>query len=93
LCPCYAVLWQNGQEIFLNALVPPEWNLLIALAINDKGEIVAEGQLNGGPSIQTVVLKPIPSEKHFAVISATRPIYTGPRALRRDGKGGVVKLW
>jgi probable HAF family extracellular repeat protein len=41
LCPCYAVLWQNGQEIFLNNAVPAGWNLLLASAIDDKGAILA----------------------------------------------------
>jgi hypothetical protein len=63
------------------------------LAINNKGEIVAEGQLNGGPLIQTVVLKPVPSKKHLPANGVTRMPFAGPRAIRRDPKRGVVNLW
>jgi hypothetical protein len=97
LCPCYAVLWQNGQEIFLNCTVSPEWNLLLALAINDRGEILARGELNGGP-LGTVLLKPIPANERGDVASVRSPaenmrVYIGPRALRRDQKGGFQKIW
>src|SRR5258708_4669250 len=54
LCPCYAVLWQNGQEIFLNGTVTSEWNLLLPLAINNSGEFLARGELYVGP-LGTVV--------------------------------------
>ena len=97
LCPCFAVLWQNGQEIFLNELVPPEWNLLFATAINDKGHILAQAQLSDG-TIESVVLLPIPLGTHNAAsgaaVSRNRAAsYTGPRALRKDHKGGVEAIW
>ena len=97
LCPCYAVLWQNGQEIFLNGTVPSEWNLLLALAINDRGEILARGELNGGP-LGTVLLKPIPANERGDVPSVrssaeNKRVYIGPRALRRDQKGGFQEIW
>lgn len=57
LCPCYAVLWHNGQPTFLNDVVDPQWNLLLGLRINDSGDIVALGSFNGG-SFQPVRLKP-----------------------------------
>jgi len=58
LCPCFAVVWHNGQPTFLNGLVDPQWQLLLGLQINDQGDIVALGQFNGGP-FQRVLLKPI----------------------------------
>lgn len=97
LCPCYATLWQNGQEIFLNGLVPPEWNLLLASAINDKGEILAIAQLSGG-RFQTVILHPIPSATQNpaarVIPSRERPAdYAGPRAFRRKPTGGFEPIW
>ena len=96
LCPCYATLWQNGEEIILNGLVPPEWSLFIATAINDKGEILAIAQLNGG-SFQSVILQP----KVSSTISTARYIpareksagYTGPRAFRRNQRGAFEPIW
>jgi probable HAF family extracellular repeat protein len=96
LCPCYAVLWQNGQEIFLNDTVPAGWSLLLALAINDRGEIVARGQFNSGP-LETVLLKPLPvpeqSTERDAPRTERRVVYAGPRTLRRDRKGGFQEIW
>jgi probable HAF family extracellular repeat protein len=97
LCPCYATLWQNGQEIFLNGLVSPEWSLLLALAIDDKGEILAIAQLNGG-NFQTVVLHPILSSTQNAAARAIPSRersagYAGPRAFRRKQNGGFEPIW
>jgi uncharacterized membrane protein len=97
LCPCYAVLWQNEQEIFLNSAVPSEWNLLLALAINDKGEILARGQLNGG-QLETVLLRPISAKNQDRAESLTlqtekRPVYSGPRALHRTENGRFLEIW
>lgn len=42
-------LWQNGVKSDLNSLIPSNsgWVLLAALAINNKGQIVGTGRLNG----------------------------------------------
>lgn len=93
-CPCYAVLWQNGQATFLNDVVPPQWNLLGADAINDRGEILADAQLKDG-SFQKVLLKPL---KHAApqatgganpMVPSHRPLIdTAPRLIQRMQGGG-----
>ena len=46
---CRAFLWQNGVMTDLNALLPPGsgWVLESAAAINDAGQIVGSGLLNG----------------------------------------------
>jgi probable HAF family extracellular repeat protein len=91
LCPCYAVLWQDGQEIFLNGTVSPEWNLWLALAINDRGEIVARGQFNGG-TLQTVLLKPLPpSDGSVGPIERTGTF--APKAIVRDARGRLREVW
>jgi probable HAF family extracellular repeat protein len=96
LCPCNAVLWQNGQEIFLGNLVPPEWDLLLAAAINDKGEIIAQAEQNGG-QIVTVLLKPKPTKDAGDMRSLTPPTVrrsaTGPRAFQRNSKGVFEAIW
>jgi probable HAF family extracellular repeat protein len=45
LCPCHAVLWDHGKIIDLNTVTPPNigLELLAAFAINDRGQIVAQG--------------------------------------------------
>ena len=47
-----AFLWRNGHFIRLNSLLPPNsgWVLQKAYAINDAGQIVGEGKLNGRAS-------------------------------------------
>lgn len=44
-----AFLWQKGQMVDLNALIPAEsgWTLLRAIAINDRGQIIGEGRFAG----------------------------------------------
>ena len=95
LCPCYATLWQNGQEIFLQEVVPPGWELLLGLAINDKGEILARGRFNGG-TLGTVLLKPLPKQQGATPISALpaqrRVPYAGPRAIVRDSQNRIREI-
>jgi len=77
--------------------VPSSWNLLLALAINDRGEILARGQLNGG-HMQTVLLKPIQTKDQESVKELvpqleTPQVYAGPRALHRNPDGRFVEVW
>ena len=63
-----AFLYIDGQIHDLNELVKPNrgWTLWTATAINDKGQIAAVGQINGGP--QTAFLltpKKQPKPAHF----------------------------
>lgn len=48
LCPCHAAIWENGKATDLNTVIPANtgWQLISAVAINDKGEIVGNGALN-----------------------------------------------
>ena len=48
LCPCHAAIWQDGAATDLNTLIPPGsgWQLILAIAINDRGQIVGNGMLN-----------------------------------------------
>lgn len=47
-----AVLWENGQTYHLNELMPADsgWQLSIGYDINDSGQIVGDGMLNGKPA-------------------------------------------
>jgi probable HAF family extracellular repeat protein len=96
VCPCYAVLWQNGQPIFLNSVVDPQWNLSLGLWINDRGEIVARGQFNGG-ALQTVLLKPLAgtrSDRAEPVGAKTVRGITGtsPKGFRRERDGRITVI-
>jgi probable HAF family extracellular repeat protein len=94
-CPCYAVLWQNGGAVFLNDVVPSQWNLWLGLAINDRGEILARGQFNGG-KLETVLLKPIPVAEQRGMPDLAAPKErnpgAGPRALHRDRQGRIAEI-
>jgi probable HAF family extracellular repeat protein len=98
LCPCYAVLWQNGQPTFLNDVVPPSWNLMLGVAINDRGEILAQAQLENG-LLQMVLLKPLVGAAERSLATANMPPRSGreskgngPRMIRRE-QGGFREIY
>jgi probable HAF family extracellular repeat protein len=47
----HAALWQQGKMYDLNTLIPHDsgWFLKIAADINEKGQIVGYGTINGAP--------------------------------------------
>jgi probable HAF family extracellular repeat protein len=93
LCPCYGIVWHNGQPIRLDDVVDPRWQLLLGLRINDKGDIVALGSFNGG-HFQRVLLKPISGTARSQGADQTRAstASTSPRGFRRDGTGRITIL-
>ena len=93
LCPCYAVVWHNGQPTFLNDVVDPQWNLLLGLHINDRGDIVARGSFNGGP-LQTVLLKPIVTASPTTSRSQLRQVEKAPieRGFHREHDGSITAI-
>jgi probable HAF family extracellular repeat protein len=95
LCPCFGILWHNGQPTTLNDVIDPRWQILLGLWINDKGDIVALGRFNGGP-LQRVLLKPIPGTAMPSVASGRNPSRTQtssmPRGFHRDRDGRITVL-
>jgi probable HAF family extracellular repeat protein len=98
LCPCYAVLWQNGSTIFLNDVVPPGWDLLVGISINDRGEILARGRFNNGFT-GLVLLKPLPqatgqlrSGSQAVTTDERLPSANEPRAIRRLPDGSFREI-
>jgi probable HAF family extracellular repeat protein len=91
-CPCAAILWQNGQILDLNTLVPPQWSLSDAVDINDSGEIVA---FASSPIAGPVLLVPANSAPPVSSIKPAHPLkpYTGPRGFRRDQYGAITANW
>jgi uncharacterized membrane protein len=96
LCPCHGVVWENGAVLFLDGFVDPSWSILLALAINDEGEIIALGQQNGALHHQQVVLKPIKNASSLlsgtARSSGTHNpgiTYSGLGQIRRGSHGEV----
>jgi probable HAF family extracellular repeat protein len=63
-----AFLWQNGQMLDLNLLISPNsgWHLTAAKDINDAGQIVGYGTLDGQQ--ESFLLTPIPEPSSFALI-------------------------
>jgi probable HAF family extracellular repeat protein len=53
-----AFLWQNGAGIDLNTLIPASAGVTLSSAngINDRGQIVATGQLTANPSVTVAVV-------------------------------------
>jgi hypothetical protein len=98
--PAMRWFWQSGQMIFLNSVVSPSWNLWLGLAINDKSEILARGQFNGG-SLETVLLKPIKhptssgsqSTRVVGISKSKRGLLsTGLHQIRRDHSGTIIQV-
>jgi probable HAF family extracellular repeat protein len=56
--PFRALLWENGEVLDLNDLIPPGsgWTLESATAINERGQIVGRGRLGG--EIRAFLLTP-----------------------------------
>jgi len=50
----------NGQVVDLNTMIPANsgWQLTIAIAINDRGQIIGEGTFNNLP--RSFLLTPVP---------------------------------
>jgi probable HAF family extracellular repeat protein len=59
VCPCNAVVVQNGKMWDLNSLITPNsgWVLYIATAINERGEIVGQGKFQG--HFRAFLLRPV----------------------------------
>jgi probable HAF family extracellular repeat protein len=92
LCPCSAVLWQNGNTLDLNTAVPSEWSLEWASAINDKGEILARAYSTSGFD-GMAVLRPLAGASPAEASANPRPqrlsqgamSHPGARKLFRNG--------
>ncbi len=63
-----AVIWQDGQIIDLNSLIPTDtgWQLLSAQGVNDFGDIVGFGTLNG--ETRAFLLTPVPEPSAFVLL-------------------------
>lgn len=68
LCPCHAVLWENGNIVDLNAHIPANstWTLFIATGINDRGQIVGQGLPSSDSNLRAFLLTPIDSSSTAA---------------------------
>jgi uncharacterized membrane protein len=95
-CPCHAVLWENGQVINLESVIPPGWSLEWASAINDRGEILARAL---SPFNGPVLLEPITNQSSSDTASqgaanrhgqTEKAVGPGPRLLRRDRQGVIT---
>jgi probable HAF family extracellular repeat protein len=78
--PDRALLWQNGEMIDLNTLIPPGsgYNLIKAFDVNARGEIVVCAvQLSTG-NIHAALLKPMPSDAVGRVVASTEVSRTAP---------------
>jgi probable HAF family extracellular repeat protein len=71
-CPCHAAIWEDGMVTDLNTLIPAGsgWQLLDALAINDRGQIVGDGTLNNGLSYRAFLLTPQDGDSSSTTTSA-----------------------
>lgn len=78
-----ACLWENGQCIDLNTLLPPDsgWDLIEAIGINDLGDITGWGYYEGDPRAFL-----IGSEKTIPVVIDVNP---GKIMLKDKGNGSV----
>jgi hypothetical protein len=81
----HAAMWTGGQLVDLNSLIDPSsgWLLTTATAINEGGEIVGSGYLNGEPS--GFLLTPVVPEPGTAAIVGIGVMML----LRRRARGRV----
>jgi uncharacterized membrane protein len=86
-CPCTAVMWQHGKLSYLFG--PPGWEIYVAKAINDAGEILAV--TNHNDHFQDVLLKPVKSDLfRYSIRSVTPKPHRGPRRIQRDLHGRIL---
>jgi len=92
LCPCHAVLWQNGKIYDLGKHVPSQYSLAWAVGITDDGVILAKALL---PKSEYVLLVPTATDIPGDGVSATNSssAYTGPRLLRRGRDRTIAPEW
>jgi probable HAF family extracellular repeat protein len=86
LCPCRAVLWHNGQVIDLDKVIPFNWKLQWASAINDQGEIVARAWK---PADETVLLVPSSHAPAHTRRGTTNSKVGEPKRLIRGNTGAI----
>jgi probable HAF family extracellular repeat protein len=69
--PADALLWENGGVTDLNTLIPANsgWQLASAAAINDSGQIVGYGYLNGAGHAFLLTLVPEPTSASCVAIA------------------------
>lgn len=54
----HAVLWKGGRIVNLNSLIDdPSWTLVNATAVNDRGDIVGTGYVEGVGANQVFILR------------------------------------
>ena len=77
--PAVATLWQNGQPIDLNSLIPAGsgWILTSAEGINSAGDIVGFGTING--ATHAYLLTPVPEPASVAVLCIAVLLTSGRR--------------
>ena len=82
-----ACVWNEGQVAFLDDMLAPDsgWALVHATDINDAGQIVGDGQLNGAP--HGFLLTPIPEPSCLAVLSLGAVCGWKLSGRRRRGQG------
>ncbi|MBA3483038.1 MAG: HAF repeat-containing protein [Pirellulales bacterium] len=82
----HAFLYTSGSGMVdLNTLIDPlsGWELSVANAINDAGQITGWGQVGGED--HAFLLTPVPEPASFALLAVTLPIFVG-RTIHRSRK-------
>jgi probable HAF family extracellular repeat protein len=97
--PREAFLWENGDLVNLNTLIPPGSEIVLGSAnnANDRGEIVALGSLHNG-DLRAVLLIPC-DESHpnvegcdYRLVEATAPAQALPTQITQSPATSSAKL-
>lgn len=91
-CPCHAALWANGTAVDLNTLIPANsgWQLILALAINDRGQIIGQGTLNNRP--RSFLLTPVQGQASTASTSSASAPVTGETLAPAAAQSNVTRV-
>ncbi|HET6382951.1 MAG TPA: hypothetical protein VFJ58_06120 [Armatimonadota bacterium] len=85
LCEYHAIVWIGGHVYNLDDLLPPGsgWELSDAHGINDRGQIVANGSLEGRPGLWSCILTPEKSSRTAPAADWWRQLFS--RATKDEG--------
>lgn len=95
-CPCHATIWENGRPTDLNTVIPPDsgWQLIDAIAINDRGQIVGVGTFGSDLfTIHAFLLTPQVGDASSSAASAAQANADAPQPQPSQTSASPMRLF